>query len=203
MRTRTSRKFTILDGMILVAAVAAGFALRRAAIDAFEKYGRISHVENKIESVTRRAIEAEFPFLLTLTPAVLVMRLRRPRPRWLRLVRQPGMAAACAALVPIATSLVKLGQLARALEDALRPKDTTEDVFVCGYISMPLLGDILGAFGSGVGLWVVGAWLILALSGRRPERSWIDWLGRAVGMGWVSIVVMEALRFVMSWKIMS
>jgi hypothetical protein len=49
-----------------------------------------------------------------------------------------------------------------------------------------------------VGLSVLGAWLVLALSGRRPETSWIDRMGRLVGIAWLSILAMTALAFLMS-----
>lgn len=39
-----------------------------------------------------------------------------------------------------------------------------------------------------VGSWIISAWLILAVSGGwRPEKSWIDRLGRAIGIGWIIV----------------
>jgi hypothetical protein len=190
---KTPRKFTILDGMILVAAVAGAFGLHRTVVDAREKHGHISYVEDGIESIASRAIEAEFPLLVTLTPALLIMRLRRRRPQWLRLARQPGMAASCAAMIPIATSLIDLGQAAWNLE---HPDGLFGELF----LSIPPVRVLYGGYGSAVGLWVLGAWLILGVSGRRrPEKSWIDRLGRVVGAGWLSILAINALVFIVRW----
>jgi hypothetical protein len=196
MTPQASRKFTILDGMILVAALAGGFGLRRAAEDILAGHGFTS--DGAIVWVLYRIIEAEFPFLVTLTPAVLAMRLRRPRPRWRRLMRQPGTAASCAALFPVAISLVGLWNFARSLEQAVPQAITRPDggpAFGVSIVIIPI-GAILGSCGSFIGVWVTGAWLILALSGRcSPEKSWIDRLGRLVGIGWLSILAMKVLAF--------
>src|SRR5262245_54032501 len=46
-------------------------------------------------------------------------------------------------------------------------------------------GRMLTAYGDRVGFAVSGAWLTLWLSGRwRPERTWIDRLGRVMGWLW-------------------
>jgi hypothetical protein len=51
-------------------------------------------------------------------------------------------------------------------------------------------GSLFGEAGIRVGLWIAGAWLILALSGsRHREKSWIDRLGRALGASWIAIMV--------------
>jgi hypothetical protein len=40
------------------------------------------------------------------------------------------------------------------------------------------------------GFVVAGAWIALALAGRwRPERSWIDRLGRAIGVFWIAAAI--------------
>jgi hypothetical protein len=44
------------------------------------------------------------------------------------------------------------------------------------------------------GLWVLAAWLALALSGRRRlEPGGIDLLGRLVGAGWLVILAIRIL----------
>jgi hypothetical protein len=200
----TPRRFTVLDGMILVAAVACGLSLRREAHAALQPH-TVMPYENRVESTTRRTIEAMFPFLATMTPAVLIMSLRRPRPRWRKLVRRPGMAACCAAILPLIVSLIELHRLAMPLEghtsDNLR-SSTGELLCFCSWLAP--VGQLYGDAGIRVGLWVAGAWLILALSGfRRRERSWINGLGRVVGIGWISILGMRALAYIINWTIMN
>ena len=42
---------------------------------------------------------------------------------------------------------------------------------------------------------ILGGWLVLILSGRwRPDRSWIDRAGTAIGAMWIAITVVEWLR---------
>jgi hypothetical protein len=206
MTPRAPRKFTILDGMILVAATAGGFALWRAVGDTLGRHlGNVPFgAFSWFSSIVYRVVEAAFPLLAVLTPTVLIWRLRRPRPRWRRLMRQPGMAALCAALIPIATSLVGLRQIASLLANPASFVSGAggEDFNTFGStvtVSGPPLGDIYTTYGAGVGLWVLGAWLVLWLSGRRrPEKSWIDRLGRLVGIGWLMFLAASALMFVMS-----
>ena len=172
------RKLTILDGMILVAAAACGLALSRA-ID--EAPGPIATFDQNWLGRNANGgvrVTAAVPFLLVFTPAVLFMRLRRPRPRWRRLCRQPGMAACCAAAIPSALALLQVFYLDWYGRHG----------FVCCRVR--LLWD--RSFDAG--LWVLAAWLALALSGRRSSgRSAIDWLGRLVGAGWLLILTVQLL----------
>jgi hypothetical protein len=130
-------------------------------------------------------VATAIPFLMTITPGVLFMRLRRPRPRWRRLVQQPGMAACSAAIVPIAIALLQICRLEWQFDhvgygDMYAPRVSWESLFWdCGFQA---------------GLWVLAAWLALALSGRRlSEPSAIDRLGRLVGAGWLMILAVQIL----------
>jgi hypothetical protein len=195
MTPKTPRKFTILDGMILVAALAGGFALRRAAQEAFEERAFPHNYENRIGLVVRKAIEVEFPFLVTLTPAALVIRLRRPRPRWRRLARQPGMAACCATVFPIVMSLNGLREFAGAWPFPCRSTATVTASGSPSSSRSPPWGCSSGTTTSPSACGSRGR-LVLALTGRRrPEKSWIDRMGRIVGIGWLSIPVTRALAF--------
>ena len=123
-------------------------------------------------------IVAAVPFLMILTPALLFMGLRRPRPRCAGLFRQPGMAACCAAAMPSALALLQVFYLDW-----------------CGrHGSLCRRERLLWDRSFDAGLWVLAAWLPLALSGRRSSgRSEIDWLGRLVGAGWLSILTVQIL----------
>lgn len=182
MAATPPRKFTILDGMILVAAIACGFALWRAVQESLGGLW-VFMGESWLRRNTRGLSWAATPFLMILAPAVLAMRLRRPRPRWIRLARQPGMVACCAALVPIAVSLARF-----ARGGAIQGREELNPMSLFGP------GFYLQYRGYDTGLWVLGAWLALALSGRRrAERSWIDRLGRIVGIGWLVVLVIDIL----------
>jgi hypothetical protein len=185
MRPPAPRKFTILDGMILVAAIACGLAMSRAmgvwygngALYEQNWFGRITDDPVKVG--------AAIPFVLTLTAGVLLIRLRRPRPRWRRLARQPGMAACAAAVVPIAIMLLQICRLEWCSDHV-----GYGDMYARWVSWKVLLWDC----GFHAGLWVLAAWLALALSGRRrSEPSEIDRLGRLVGAGWLMILAVRIL----------
>jgi hypothetical protein len=158
MTPQASRKFTILDGMILVAALAGGFALRRAAEDSLAGHGSIAYGASVL--FLYRMIEAGFPFLVTLTPAVLVMRLRRPRPRWRRLARQPGTAASCAAILPIIIASVGLWKFVQLVKhpESLLPNGPDGSVTFGISIMIPLSGRSSGRTeaSSASGSWAPG-----------------------------------------------
>jgi hypothetical protein len=102
------------------------------------------------------------------TLAALVLRLRSPRSPLRRVMRQPGAVASCAA-----TMLILIG----AVHYLLDLHNPSLHAVPFEYTSFSL--------GCGVG----SAWLILALSMRwRAERSWLDRLGRVLGVYWIAMV---------------
>jgi hypothetical protein len=181
MRLRARRKATILDAMILVAAVAGGLALSRQMFQVYaiegNWFGRVA------EGLVR--VSAVLPFLMTLTPAVLLMRLRRPRPRWQRMFRQPGVAACAAAMGPVTLAWARIAYL-----DWHPPGPAL--AFAFDWAWGP--GTVVWHCGIDAGLWVLAAWLALSLSGRRrTERGGIDRLGRVVGAGWLLVLAVRIL----------
>jgi hypothetical protein len=181
------RKFTIVDAMILVAASAVAFVIVRPVIT------------SGLQRAPRWAIylAAAMAWLITWTPTVLLLRLRRPRPPLRRLGRQPGFAAAVAAssiltLTAFAIALLALVRLARrgALLGVGRP------------VPKPTPGwwmSVVLEMGVAVGPAVLGAWLLLALSGRRrPARGWLDALGRVLGAAWIVLFVIHCVAR-LSW----
>lgn len=188
MSSRSPRKFTILDGMILVAALACGFALRRVEAGAGQFVGAFGP-DNWLGRNAQEPIHAVVPFLTAMTPAVVLMRLRRPRPRLRIVARQPGMAACCAAIIPLAMTLIELVRENWRLASSARdPFDWLASAF------------LLTEGGAMTGLWVLAAWAALAMGGRRrPERGWIDRLGRLVGLGWLLVLAVEILGHASGW----
>jgi hypothetical protein len=99
------RKFNLFDAMVLVAANAAALALLRM----FLVEGRFfqgAPFQGRFESWVLSGIEAAYPFLMTSTFALVILRLRQPRPRIRRLFRQPGMAACSAAAMMLVVQLL-------------------------------------------------------------------------------------------------
>jgi hypothetical protein len=110
--------------------------------------------------------------LLILAPALLLMRLGRPRPSLGALVRQPG-AVACLAVV-------------------------FGFVWITGWLHRLFFGRIDDwiATAIAVGGSVAVAWVGLALTGRwTSEPSWIDRLGRLLGATAIVVAVVSVLVF--------
>lgn len=180
MRVESLRRFNLADGMIITAATGASLALLRDAPELSAVFigGNFAHYKSIPLSV-RVAIRAVY-VLIPWTFAVFLMRLRHPRPPLRRLVFQPGMAACGAVTVWLGFKMLLL-------------------VLMLG---VPRQRSLVTAYmGDGAGLisWaapaVAGAWLVLALSGRwRPERGWIDRLGRALGASWLALDILNSIR---------
>ena len=168
------RRINILDGLIIVAAVAAWIVLTQLWVRelATELPVYVSASVVPMASRTRAAgwaVSALIPW----TFAVLAINLRRPRPRLWVLARQPG-AVACmvsammlfleAVNLPLTLSNMGGGELASPLLVAARYWPTS------------------------VGSAVSASWLLLALRGRwRIGSDWASRAGALVGFSWISL----------------
>ena len=180
MHAPTPRRLTLPDSMILLAAVAIALASQRdqlLAIPILIEYTvqcigqlagwlpwQIPLNRQKLEhallmTLLGHSTRLLFGLLLILTPAVLWLRLRQPRPPLWDLVRQPGLVACGAAA---------LGYW----------------IYVdLSYLLGPTLPDLRAT----VGGLVAVAWLGQLMSRRwRPEACWVDRLGRVVGFCWLA-----------------
>ncbi|AGA28428.1 hypothetical protein [Singulisphaera acidiphila] len=198
---RTGRTFGLVDAMAFIAAIAAGFASYRVCIERWAGLGPIPFSRQP----DLWPIEFLYGFttwvplwLAPWTVALLLLRFRQPRPCLRRLVRQPGFVA------DVAASLVlTVGVVAIVLVLVLRCLPTSRLVF-WGASSWPLffrcafdlqLPTLMGAA-------VAVGWSMLCLGGRwRPERSWLDRLGRALGYCWVALLLINA--FLGPWLYLS
>ncbi len=176
------RKFTLLDLMVLVAATAVGTALWRAYDPESLPLSTNVVVDLSVDlyyRVSRAALILE-PW----TVALLVLRLRRPRPRFHLIMGQAGTAASVAAiLIPIVVNLPHLVSVALGPIGPMRAVPWRDVIYF-----------LPRSCGSGV----ASAWLILALSGHwRTEPSWIDRLGRALGVGWIMVMVVTSFLHVL------
>jgi hypothetical protein len=157
MPTTGNRKLTLADGMIVIAALAAWFALIRMTLP----LGRYS------PSVTLNLLFPVVDSLAPLSVTWLAIRVRQPRPCLRRLARQPGFAA-CAVLAVTTTMIGVAGLVLNAFHDGwIRP-----DIMVLWLIAAHC-----------VGFAVVGSWLTLLLVGCwRPGPDWFDRTGRALAV---------------------
>jgi hypothetical protein len=159
------RRFTILDGMILIAATAILLlgmrGTLRSVLEAWAKvrsqgFSPLSRPEMWAASLY--ALVVAGVGILTLT--FLVIRLRKPRPALGCLIWQPGMLACTTICMFIPLLFVMTG------------RRSAPSLWLCMSASVAL------------------AWLAAWSSGRmRPEAGWIDRLGRVLGVCWIAFAV--------------
>ena len=163
--------------MILIAALAPGFAATRAFLAGVwvtpSGQGRLQ--------VTLEVLIGSMPVATAAAAGLAAVRLRRPRSALRRLARQPGAMATVAALigaVPFALALPAAALIAGALGRPIRLNQSAEAAAILG---------LMGAPACGVG--VATAWATLALNRRwRPEPGWIDRAGRLLGLYWLTMI---------------
>lgn len=177
MASTAVRRFTISDMMIVVPAAAVGAVILRAYLPGhYAQLGRLPTLIGDRWGFWRFYVWIQGPgscLVVPLMAAAIGLRLRSPRPRWSRLVRQPGFVACVAVLVSAIPGLVWTATIYHRPgfreADGFRPAWTTTLEFA--------------------GTAVLGSWFALALSRRwRPECSWIDRLGRILGLYWLLLL---------------
>jgi hypothetical protein len=135
------------------------------------------------------------PLAMAWTLAILALRLRHPRDRWTRLVRQPGLVAGLMAASVLAWRLVGFATMCARLIG--RPT-----VNILTVRSRALSGSWGGGWPpdnllfetdhyldtmATIGVAVASSWILLLASGRwRAEASWIDRAGRVLGWFWIA-----------------
>jgi hypothetical protein len=205
-RSPRARRFGIGDLMILIAALGVGIGSAR---DIW-----LGVVETRSGRTRTWLIAASILSAVAtpLTLACLAFCLRRPRPvrRWLW--TQPGAAALLACALVFVVRGIELGVALAMPTSAIFPQtriatirvsDASYLLFMQGEDINGVVGFVepLGCFGVTVvtfawpcGYAVAAVWLMLACSGRwRPQRTWIDRLGRALGWMWILITTLTAL----------
>jgi hypothetical protein len=169
MAGQPKRTFTLLDAMALVAATAIGFAWVRS------NWYFYDYSWPWIDSVP----EMLGPLLMTWTVAIVGLRLASPRPRIRRLALQPG-SAACGAVA--FTFLMK--SLSYFVDVFARNKHIPWGMFRHRFVWVELIGNAI--IGGPYHYVVTAVWGVLFLSRRcRPEPSWLDRIGRVIGLSWL------------------
>jgi hypothetical protein len=187
MQDRPRRRFTVLDAMILIAALGLGLAGVR-----FYQWSLDAGIETRpgvrvagTYPVRIRYLGRPAPLLASLTIALLVVRFLGPRPRWKRLAGLPGCAACYTAALGLAITALT-GEM-----------DALLGAFVTGRNPTPF-HFLMMRSGTFAGTAVAAAWLVLALVGRwRRNRDW-DWVeasGIVLGFAWLLLLAVDQLNF--------
>lgn len=178
------RRFSLIDGMILVASMAPGFAMCRILVEEipgnFLRELAIGSVWNAIAY----GIALATPVLVTMTPGLLILRLRRPRRAGKRLWRSRG------ALNLAALSVVALvGGCSLWLSFRLSPGGPPDSYQIV--VILFLLSTLLGTASGSIAI----ACTLFGLRGR--SLDWVDHLGRIWGWLWI------VLAFINFWTLLN
>ena len=183
---RGTRRFTLLDAMVLTAASAVAFGIVRG----------VAVRSSTGVPAWGVVLALLIAWLVAWTPATLALRLRRFRPTVRKLCRTPGFAATL-----VASAILALAVLAIALLGLIRA--------VRRYPPGAPPGEADPMWWMGVGLHfvvlvgpaIIGAWLVLAITGRRrPSRDWLDTLGRVLGTAWIVVFVIHCCVRLAPWS---
>jgi hypothetical protein len=174
------RRFTLLDGLILLVPIAAGLALSRPYLRDYHANSREYFVVNRgmvaLPVELQRAgmacgVASRLVAMGML--AVLALRLRKPRPSLRRVSRQPG-AVACAA----ATGALSAGGLVAVTMQIIRAPGFSDSQDYWPWAEEMIMPAVLAS------------WLALAIGRRwRNEPSWIDRTGRLMGAFWLLLAL--------------
>jgi len=197
----TRRKFLLSDAIVLVAATAVGLAVFKpyvAALGPLRWTGPIGPATQFIGLIAGLwgCLIRAFPLVMAWTLAILGLRLRRPRARWSRLVRQPGLVAGLVAALVFAWRMAGFATMcARVIGDpGLAVFNVRFTGGIGGFVAGPpgcLVFDMDHFVNTMamIGVAVASSWVLLLVSRQwRPERSWVDRAGRALGWFWIAIL---------------
>ncbi len=205
-----TRRFTLLDAIILIAAVAVGIGWTKGGWERlYPQYDtNITYLNDYYKrlftspatpgtppvppswwSPVKRAAESvqvAAPMVASLSMAVLLLRFRRPRPPMRTVVRQPGsaaMIATAAGLIVMGIEFVSnaVGWYAFRGESPWRKHGIAYDAI-----------DDLARATPRIAVAVIAAWGLLRF-GRlaRPERSWLDRSGMLLGLLWIAMMIAQ------------
>jgi hypothetical protein len=193
------RRFHVLDGMVLIAATAVGFAIARAyALEVLNNNLAPYPVVPRILLTIWSFILATLPVPVMWSIAVFLLHLRRPRPRLRLLADRPGFVACGAVTLVVAIRLIGfVTLLARTIGN--RYYTVSLDVFDAFSVTVSYPGPVNSAIvqnsayftvsAFGISAAVAAAWLLLAVGGHwRSEDHWLDRLGRVLGAYWIGII---------------
>jgi hypothetical protein len=188
MHKPAERRLHLSDLMLLVAATAPAFLVVQMhwPID--------TTIMNSYVNITTTI--RNFMYVLSFpmaawTLTLFLLRLRRPRPPMRQLIHHSGTSACTGAVVVMVVRLITL---------ALVLGFTAVDL--PSYRSLPgivvLIGDIdeFQAVPSEIGCAVAAIWTLQLISGQWEARpSWIDRLGRVLGMFWIGTIPFSWFSF--------
>jgi hypothetical protein len=177
-RSMLPRKFTLTDAMVLVAAAAISLVPIREYLTFVQDRRIVDSIprEWSLASIWRFSTLAAgmlAPLALSLSLGLWILRLRKPRPAWRSLFRQPGAVASTAVVAESSLFVLKVWFAQAYIQSRSRPLEPLIDLWIN---RLPWTGEVIAV--AWLVLWLCGSW--------EPESSWIDRFGRALGVYWVA-----------------
>jgi hypothetical protein len=179
------RRFTVLDGMILIAAFAVGLAWMldfQNCEAGGESYpdreipmvGTVTAFRYRVEVVAWWVVSLTY-LVAVITIALLILRLRgTPRKQLRRLTRLPGTVASGAVCLTVLWDLAQ-----SAMEGTIGSWKT-------GFVFPPWQCTYMLVSGRNATVAVAATWVLLWTSGRwRHEPGWLDNVGIGLGIFWL------------------
>jgi len=185
-----ARKFTLLDAMIITAAVGIGlFVVRDINADwSGVTPTKLGGTINLLSAYTHPIN----PVMLAVTLSALVISIRRPRPSIRRVLRRPGTIACFGAIAVTLLESVQgiLCDWTMSFDDA--NDNISEFVRNCSFEDLHnTLWGVYWGLPTRIGHTVTVLWLVLIISGRwHPEPNWIDRMGRILGVFWILVGIL-------------
>jgi hypothetical protein len=187
MPKSSNRNFRLSDAMAFIVATALALAATRPYwtdsdnFEAFQPGGKAYLIKFvNFMNWARSFLYSASYFTACWSLTCLVLGLRRPRRSFRSVFRQPGMVACLVAAVVLGIRMVNI-----AVEFSINYTWFGGGDFLSYLNAIELLFDIP----SEIGCAIAAAWLVQKVSGRwRPEPCWIDRLGRALGLLWMTTI---------------
>jgi hypothetical protein len=181
-RTAPARRFSLLDGMGLIAALGVGLALGakyHRCLSVFDSFVRTEPNNVRVPG-PREWVYACVPSLIAVTVLLWPLRLVPPRPPSRRWTRLPGLTGSYVAASALAIASAKAAVVWPGLQHNVHFAD----------VGMLSAGETIAlrvvAAKDMIGPAIAVSWLILWLGGGwRPEPTWIDRAGRVLGVVWL------------------
>jgi hypothetical protein len=191
MPTNVPRRMTIKDIMIVIFAECIGLMLSKnyctSIVLIHLNMLRNGHLRTIIHYYVF-IINLIIPSAICLTVALFCVHLLYPRPALLQLSKQPGFLA-CGAVVLVllinSASVLILSVVLSVLFNV--------DAFLTVGWRIKYFPETMAPF---FGVGVAVSWAVLAISRRwQTDSSWVDRLGRALGLFWLAMIPMIGWLF--------
>jgi hypothetical protein len=176
------RRANIGDAMIVMVAFAVGLAGSFSALSDIGEWFSLIPQASRLSwmawwteiagkwglrfQVIQGCVQLLYCFIVPIVPALIVARLRQPRPPFRHLAGQPGFVASAALCLAAIIGIVDV------------------DLTFFNFVSFPPLFLMVLP-----GATVLTSWAVLVTMGLwQPEASWVDRSGRLVGAFWLATI---------------